>query len=72
MARNFNTAVSTLTGVADEQLNNADEQLVSARTWLRDLVETARQAIAECALPPAKRQRATRGKAKAPSDGKVI
>ena len=71
MARNFNTAVSTLTSVADEQLSNADEQLVTAQSWLQGLVETARQAIAECAPPPAKRQRATRSKATAPREGKV-
>jgi hypothetical protein len=71
MARNFNTAVSTLTSVADEQLRNADDQLAAAHSWLQGLVETARQAIAECAPPPAKRQRATRSKAKATKDGKV-
>lgn len=71
MARNFNTAVSTLTSVTDEQLTIADEQLASAQGWLQGLVETARQAMSECAPPPAKRQRAARSKSKATVDGKV-
>ncbi len=69
MARNFNAAVAELTKISDQECAKADEQLATAQMWLADLVESAKQQIADCMPPPVKRQRVTRGKAKA--EGKV-
>lgn len=70
MARNFNAAVAELTKISDQESAKADEQLATAQTWLADLWESAKQQIVDCVPPPVKRQRVTRGKAKA-VEGKV-
>lgn len=70
MARNFNAAVAELTKISDQESAKADEQLATAQTWLTGLWESAKQQSVDCVPPPVKRQRVTRGRAKA-VEGKV-
>lgn len=61
MARPFCAYGNNLIKESVSQIDAADNLLAGAKSWLRGQVDTARDRIAECVQPPAKRQRCAPG-----------